>query len=138
MSYILIGPVIIICIILLIVIPRRKKMKAKQMAILAEAGKKLEDAPIKSKNITGETNFIDENYMLFYCHPTGYVKYDIKEVKSMDILSQRINGNRTYYLCFKNSDGTDSGKGIHFASLKQAEKMQDFVQKYVDKLASEQ
>ena len=56
MSYILIGPVIIICIILLIVIPRRKKMKAKQMAILAEAGKKLEDAPIKSKNITGETN----------------------------------------------------------------------------------
>lgn len=65
-----------ILLILLLVVPRRAKMKKREMAILAEAGKKLEDAPIKQKNITGETNFIDENYILFYCHPTGYALPD--------------------------------------------------------------
>ena len=127
---------VFILIILLVVVPRRKKMKEKNLAILAEAKGKLEEVPIKQpKNITGVNSFIDENYVLFYCTTLGFRKYDIKQVKKLEVVSQRINGSRSYYLCFKNASGDEIEKSLYFASDKQVEAMQTFVQKYIDKIA---
>lgn len=130
----LIAPAIVILFIIIVVVPRRSRMKKKNLAILEQAGEKLEEVPIKQmKNITGVNSFIDSNYVLFFCTATGFKLYDIKTVKSVEIVSQRISGNRTYCLCLKDADGKFIGKELSFASSKEASAMQEFVLKYMDK-----
>lgn len=124
-------------LIFIVTIPVRKKKKAKNQVNLAESGEKLEEVPIKTPKINNGNSYIDVNYVMFYNTSTAIEKYDLKEVKSTDILSQRIQGNRTYYLVMKDANGNDVGKGLFYASRKQAEIMQEFVQKYIDKIASD-
>lgn len=131
-------PAAVVILICLLIIPRRKKMKEKNLAILAEAGEKLEEVPIKmQKNITGVKSFIDSNYVLFYCTTTGFKKYDLKTVQQAKLVSQRMNGARYYYLCFRDADDKAIGKDLCYPSGKQAEEMLAFVQKYLQKYNEE-
>lgn len=137
MLYILGFLIAFYVLIFLITSPIRKKKNAKNQEIMAESGEKLEEVPIKTLKINGGNSYIDVNYVLFYSTSLGIQKYDIKNVKSLKIISQRIRGNRTYYLCLEDENGNGVGKGLYYPSLKQAEKMQMFIQKYIDKIASE-
>ena len=138
MSYILIFPAILILIILLVVVPRRASMKKKNLAILEQAAEKLEEIPIKTQqNITGVKSFIDSNYVLFYCGVTGFKQYDIKKVNSVEIVSERIQGSRTYCLFLNDAAGETVEKGLNFASQRDAEAMKEFIMKYVTKYSTE-
>lgn len=122
--------------IFLVTTPIRKKKNAKNKAILAESGEKLEEIPYKTAPVNGENGYIDVNYVLFYGFPMGIEKYDIKTVKNTEIISQRIQGERSYWLVLKDANGNKVGKDINFPFLKDAENVQAFIQKYIDKIAS--
>ena len=122
-------------LIFLVTAPIRKKKKAKNDAILAESGEKLEEIPYKTAPVNGGNGYIDVNYVLFYGFPMGVEKYDIKTVKNTEITSQRIQGQRSYWLTLKDASGNNVGKSINFPFLKDAENVQAFIQKYIDKIA---
>ena len=125
-----------IAFILLVTTPLRMKKKKNAQAVIAESGARLEDVPVKTLKVNGGNSYIDVNYVLFYNCVTSIEKYDIKTVKSTEITSERIQGNRHYYLSLKDVNGNSVGKGIYLASQKEAETLQAFIQKYINKIAA--
>lgn len=125
----------IFVLIFVCTIPVRKKKSAKVNELKAMTGEVLEEVPVKTPKFNGHNSYIDVNYVLFYVSASGPQSYDIKQVKGME-LTWTKTGNRYYYLALKDAEGNTINKALVFASMKQAEKMQSFIQKYIDKIAS--